>query len=94
MIFFLTTYHTLYLKLILFHAQVTNGLSLMLGWTWGNLSEDEETQFKMFDAAELVEGKPCSERYPEPSYPEPSCRIFDWQPKEDTMSLDFEHTEL
>ena len=66
----------------------------MLGWTWGNLSEDEETQFKMFDAAELVEGKPCSERYPEPSYPEPSCRIFDWQPKEDTMSLDFDHTEL
>jgi len=61
--------------------KVTNGLSLMLGWTWGNLSEDEETQFKMFDAAELVEGKPCSERYPEPSYPEPSCRIFDWRRK-------------
>lgn len=82
------------------NSKVTHGLSMVLGWTWANLSEEEDFDVKLFDAAshpsndDVKEKKQCSERYPDPTYPEPSCKIFEWQPKGDTMSLDFEHDEL
>jgi len=82
------------------NSKVTHGLSMVLGWTWGSLSEEEDFDNKLFDAAghpsneDVKDKKLCSERYPDPSYPEPSCKIFEWQPRGDTMSLDFEHDEL
>lgn len=80
--------------------QVTHGLSMMLGWTWSNMADSDELEEKLYVAAshptnpEVKEKNKCSEMYPDPSYPEPSCKIFEWQPREDTMSLDFEHDEL
>jgi len=82
------------------NSKVTHGLSMVLGWTWASLSDEEDFDVKLFAAAghpsnkSVKEKKLCSERYPDPTYPEPSCRIFEWQPKGDTMSLDFEHDEL
>jgi len=83
------------------NTKVTHGLSMVLGWTWSNMADSDEMEEKLFVAAahpsnpEVKEDKKkCADMYPDASYPEPSCKIFAWQPREDTMSLDFEHDEL
>ena len=86
---------------LIHNFQVTHGLSMVLGWTWSNMADSDEMEEKLFVAAAhpsnpevKKDKKKCADMYPDASYPEPSCKIFAWQPREDTMSLDFEHDEL